>query len=301
MPTFKIHPVRGFKSWISLAATAALALLLGALVIQWPTASAEDPPPSSGDADADGMPDSWETAHFLDPNNPDDADSDFDRDGLSALREFQAGTNPLGAWKIVRLPEVPGAEGSVCLRAVSDNGHLAAMRYRTLAAEKYWQRYRCRTFLLSPGAGSWTEIPLPEDSKAIYPHDVNNQGTVVGAYRGWETDGFKAFVFKHGVLSDYSRPAGVRSPVQRLSRINDWGDVIGYAPGQSFLETGGFVQTLDENQWPAARFTDLNDYAEALGTFTNPITGEKNMLLYQDGWAFSTFLPASCEPEDPES
>jgi hypothetical protein len=301
MPTFKLHPVRGFSFWISFAAIAALVLFFGVLVTQSPTAFAEDPPPSSGDADADGMPDSWETAHCLDPENPDDAASDFDRDGLTALQEFQAGTNPLGAWKIEWLPDVPGDEGTVQLRAVSDNGHLAAMRRWTVDAENYWQRNHYRTFVLPPGAEAWTEIASPEGSVALYAHDVNNQGTVVGAYRVWETGDLVAFVFKDGVLSDYPRPAGIDNPVQELTRINDWGDVIGHAPGQPFLETGGFVQALDENQWPAARFTDLNDYAEALGTFTNPVTGEKNMLLYRDGWAFPTNLPASYEPEDPQS
>ena len=42
------------------------------------------------------MPDAWERAYGLDPNNAADASQDPDHDGLSNLQEYQAGTNP---WK----------------------------------------------------------------------------------------------------------------------------------------------------------------------------------------------------------
>ncbi|MFH1701796.1 MAG: PKD domain-containing protein [Nitrospirota bacterium] len=45
------------------------------------------------DSDNDGMPDEWETAHGLDPNNP-DANLDPDNDGLPNLQEYQHGTDP---------------------------------------------------------------------------------------------------------------------------------------------------------------------------------------------------------------
>ena len=52
------------------------------------------------DSDSDGMPDQWETRYGLDPNDPSDATSDQDNDGVSALDEFLAGTIPSGSLDI---------------------------------------------------------------------------------------------------------------------------------------------------------------------------------------------------------
>lgn len=48
----------------------------------------------SVDADQDGLPDDWELANGLDPNDPLDALVDNDLDGLTSLQEFQSGTDP---------------------------------------------------------------------------------------------------------------------------------------------------------------------------------------------------------------
>ena len=54
----------------------------------------------SKDSDNDGMPDAWETKYGLNPNDPSDATSDQDNDGVSALDEFLAGTIPSGSLDI---------------------------------------------------------------------------------------------------------------------------------------------------------------------------------------------------------
>jgi hypothetical protein len=51
----------------------------------WPT-MAQGTAPS--DADGDGMPDSWENAHGLNPNNADDANSDRNSDGFTNIEEY---------------------------------------------------------------------------------------------------------------------------------------------------------------------------------------------------------------------
>ena len=44
--------------------------------------------PAPVDTDRDGIPDAWETAHSLDPNNPEDRNSDRDGDGYTNLEEY---------------------------------------------------------------------------------------------------------------------------------------------------------------------------------------------------------------------
>ena len=49
------------------------------------------------DTDGDGIPDGYELAHGMNPNDPVDAMEDFDRDGLTNLQEYQRGTDPRNA------------------------------------------------------------------------------------------------------------------------------------------------------------------------------------------------------------
>lgn len=48
---------------------------------------------TTGDQDGDGLPDDYEQANGLNPNDPIDALEDQDNDGLSALEEYNAGTD----------------------------------------------------------------------------------------------------------------------------------------------------------------------------------------------------------------
>ncbi len=71
---------------------------LGAATSQVATLTVTNP-----DTDGDGLPDSWELAYGLNPNNPADASADNDGDGMSNLAEFRAGTNPTNAASVLRV------------------------------------------------------------------------------------------------------------------------------------------------------------------------------------------------------
>ena len=49
------------------------------------------------DADADGLPDTWEMEHGLDPANAKDAVSDLNDDGYSNVEDFINGLDPRAA------------------------------------------------------------------------------------------------------------------------------------------------------------------------------------------------------------
>jgi hypothetical protein len=48
----------------------------------------------SADIDGDLIADAWELAYGLDPNNPGDANEDFDGEGLLNIVEYGIGTDP---------------------------------------------------------------------------------------------------------------------------------------------------------------------------------------------------------------
>jgi pectate lyase len=50
--------------------------------------------PAPSDRDRDGLPDEWEKAYGLNPNDPSDAHADSDKDGYTNLEEYLNGTDP---------------------------------------------------------------------------------------------------------------------------------------------------------------------------------------------------------------
>jgi hypothetical protein len=66
------------------------------------------------DRDGDGIPDAWETAFGLNPDDPNDAKSDTDHDGLTAYAEYRAGTDPRSEQSVFKFISVqPHQQGGI--------------------------------------------------------------------------------------------------------------------------------------------------------------------------------------------
>ena len=100
------------------------------------------------DSDGDGMPDSWELAHGLNPNNPFDAALDSDGDGMTNLQEYLAGTDPQDPLSYLKID-------SISLRSANQ----IVLSFAAVAGKSYTLLYRD---LLN--AGSWhTLLDVPSD------------------------------------------------------------------------------------------------------------------------------------------
>jgi hypothetical protein len=72
------------------------------------------------DSDGDGIPDDYELANGLDPNNPNDANADSDGDGMSNLQEYLAGTDPHNCASAFTITSITcnGADVSVAFNSI---------------------------------------------------------------------------------------------------------------------------------------------------------------------------------------
>ncbi|MCC6232872.1 MAG: lamin tail domain-containing protein [Verrucomicrobiales bacterium] len=94
------------------------------------------PTPAAGalapttDRDLDGMPNDWELAHGLNPDEAADAALDADADSLSNLAEYLAGTDPRNPSSALRLTLtlVPSTGPNLRFRAVADRGYTVVRR-----------------------------------------------------------------------------------------------------------------------------------------------------------------------------
>ena len=90
------------------------------------------------DADADGLPDAWETAHGLNPSDASDALLDRDGDGLGNLAEYRSGTNPTNPASLLRLEGVTQANGQAVVSFQAASNHTYTVEWCALPAGSTW-------------------------------------------------------------------------------------------------------------------------------------------------------------------
>jgi hypothetical protein len=117
------------------------------------------------DRDGDGMPDDWESANGLNPDNPADADKDADKDGMTNLQEYHAGTNPTSAASRLELVASQAGGGQVSLG------------FMGVAGKSYRVEYRQEV-----GAGLWTTLQTMESIQESGWVEVQDPATEVGRF-----------------------------------------------------------------------------------------------------------------------
>lgn len=109
--------------------------------------TAQFPVPSPGgpnrivvDSDGDGIADDWELANGLDPESGDDALMDFDRDGMNALEEYLAGTDPRDPDSLLMIHALePELGGIVRMRFRAARGRAYRVEYRDVFDDQPWR------------------------------------------------------------------------------------------------------------------------------------------------------------------
>jgi len=132
------------------------------------------------DSDGDGLPDAWEIANGLNPNDPNDADRDADSDGISNRNEYVAGTYAFDANDGFRLALVGQTNGNSTLEFFAASG-------------------RTYTIQSSPDLQQWTPVNF---------HVMSGGGTG-GLLNSYSVDGFRNLrvevPFQTGVTNRYFR------------------------------------------------------------------------------------------------
>ncbi len=96
--------------------------------------------PVDPDRDHDGLPNDWESANSLNPDDPTDAGRDADGDGLTNLQEFTAGTNPQSKDSTLRGEPVIEPGGQFALRFQAVAGKTYTVQYRDSLVVGDWLR-----------------------------------------------------------------------------------------------------------------------------------------------------------------
>jgi len=227
----------------------------------------------SEDADGDGMPDDFEIAQGLDPNNPADALADLDFDGLTNLQEYQTGTdlrNPdsdgdgladgeevvLGSDGFITLPMNPDTDGD----GIRDGLEISTGSDPTNAAS-YNLAQALTSIRVDPNGFSLVV-------NSVMTEEVSRQITVTGN-------------LKDGTTIDLSSPS--RGTVYSSSDLSVAG--FGSMPGQVIAgNTGNAVITVTNAGFNATSTVVVLQFSPTPLSFLY-LPGSANALALSGGFA----------------
>src|SRR5690242_12482142 len=115
-----------------------LLLLLGVVVCVLTGGKLSAYAAAAPDTDGDGMPDSWEIAHGLNPTNSADAFLDTDGDGMINVDEYRADTDPLNSGSLLQVTSIALVGGQASLCFASRPGLLYTVQYQGSLQDANW-------------------------------------------------------------------------------------------------------------------------------------------------------------------
>jgi hypothetical protein len=118
---------------------------------------------TNSDSDGDGIPDTWESANGLNPNNSADADLDSDGDGRSNREEYLAGSNPQNPQNVFKATMVTDAAQNRYVRFTAMDGKSYTVQYRTSLTTGTWMK------LGDVAAGTTRILDLPDPAATSTP------------------------------------------------------------------------------------------------------------------------------------
>jgi enediyne biosynthesis protein E4 len=111
------------------------------------------------DTDGDGLPDEWETAQDLNPNDDGDASQDVDGDGMTNLAEYLARTNPNDAGSRLQMELRASNADTLTIRFLAASNQTYRLEHRDAVDFGTWTPWIA--FTASPTNRWWECDPWP--------------------------------------------------------------------------------------------------------------------------------------------